>query len=48
MAEETTTDAPVETGATINDIPVDDQGMAIAQPEETEQAEAVAEVNEEE
>jgi hypothetical protein len=48
MAEETTTEAPVETGATINDIPVDDQGMAIAEPEETEEAPAVEETTEEE
>ena len=43
MAEETTTDAPVESGETqhINGIAIDDQGMAVSEPEETEQAEAV-------
>lgn len=49
MEEQTTTNASVDEGAstttTINGIAVDDQGMAVAeteaQPEETEQAEAV-------
>lgn len=47
MAEVTTTDAPIESGATINDIPVDDQGMAVAVPDEEEQAEAVEETTQE-
>lgn len=39
---DTTTDAPVDDGAaTIQGVQVDDQGMAVAQPEETDQAEAV-------
>ena len=43
MDEETTTDAPVESGAVehINGIAIDAQGMAIAEPEEAEPAEAV-------
>lgn len=43
MAEETTTDAPVEAGEAphVNGIQIDDQGMAVSEPEETEQAEAV-------
>lgn len=39
---DTTTDAPVDDGAiTIQGVQVDDQGMAVAQPEDTDQAEAV-------
>ena len=39
--EETTTEAPVDSGVnTIHGIPVDDQGMAVAEPEVTESAEA--------
>ncbi len=45
---DTTTEAPAESGATINDIPVDDQGMAVAEPDETEQAAAVEETTTEE
>lgn len=42
MDEETTTDAPVESGGTtINGIPVDDQGMAVPVLEETEDSAAV-------
>lgn len=39
MAEETTTDAPVESGETqhVNGVAVDDQGMAISEPEENEE-----------
>jgi hypothetical protein len=39
MAEETTTDAPVESGETqhINGIAIDDQGMAISEPEDNEE-----------
>jgi hypothetical protein len=40
MQEETTTDAPVETGGSIQGVQVNDQGQP--QPEQTEQAEAVA------
>ena len=48
MDEETTTNAPVESGETqhINGIEIDDQGMAVSQPEEAEQAEAVETTNE--
>lgn len=50
MDEGTTTDAAVSTGATIQGIPVDDQGRAIpdtvAQPEEPAPAEAVQETTE--
>lgn len=44
MEETTTTNEPVETGETqsINGIPIDDQGMAISQPEEQEQSSAAA------
>lgn len=42
MDEATTTDAPVESGGTtIQGVQVDDQGMAVSQPEQTEQAAAV-------
>ena len=43
MDDVTTTEAPVESGATqnIDGIAIDDQGMAIAEPEGAEQAEAV-------
>ena len=43
MDEETTTEAPVESGAiqNINGIAIDEQGMAIAEPETAEPAEAV-------
>ena len=41
MADETTTEATVDAGATINGVQVDDNGTAVVQPEETEQAEAV-------
>jgi len=43
MEETTTTNAPVDTGdvQTISGIPVDNQGQAISEPEETESAEAV-------
>lgn len=40
MEEQTTIEAPVESGGNINGIQVDDQGMAIPQPETTEPAEA--------
>jgi hypothetical protein len=44
MEEATTTEAPVESGGQhINGIAIDDQGMAVPQPEETESAEAVQE-----
>jgi hypothetical protein len=47
MDEETTTDAPVESGGQhVNGIAIDDQGMAVPQPEETESAEAVQETTE--
>ena len=48
MDEVTTTDAPVESGEVqnINGIAIDDQGMAISEPEETEQAEAVQQTTE--
>jgi hypothetical protein len=48
MSDVTTTEAPVESGEVqqINGIAIDDQGMAISQPEETEQAEAVEETTE--
>lgn len=44
MEENTTTNAPVDDGGvqTIQGIPVDDQGQAVPQPEDTEPAEAVA------
>lgn len=42
MEEQTTTDAPVvDGGQHINGVAIDDQGMAIPQPEATETAEAV-------
>jgi hypothetical protein len=42
MDEVTTTEAPVESGGQhINGIAIDDQGMAVPQPEEAESAEAV-------
>jgi hypothetical protein len=41
MEDTTTTDTPVDSGAIINGIQVDDQGMAVAQPEDTEPVEAV-------
>lgn len=41
MEENTTTNAPVADGATIDGVSVDSQGQAVAQPETTEQAEAV-------
>lgn len=42
MAEETTTDAPVESGgASINGVAIDDQGMAVPVPEEAEESTAV-------
>jgi len=51
MDEETTTDAPVESGEvqTINGIAIDDQGMAVtaSEPDETEQATAVEQTTEE-
>lgn len=40
MDNDTTTEAPVESGATIQGVQVDDQGQAVAEPTETEQAEA--------
>lgn len=44
---ETTTEAPEATGGdVINGVQVDDQGMAVPQPEATEQAEAVTETTE--
>lgn len=48
MDEETTTNAPVESGETqhIGGVAIDDQGMAVSQPEEAEQAEAVETTNE--
>lgn len=48
MDEETTTDAPVDTGENqvIQGIQVDNQGQALSEPEETEQAEAVETTNE--
>lgn len=47
MAEETTTEAPAETGEqTIQGVTVDDQGMAVSEPETTEPAEAVQETTE--
>lgn len=48
MEEQTTTNAPVETGGpTIQGVQVDDQGQAVSQPESTEPAEAVATTTEE-
>lgn len=49
MDEQTTTEVPVETGGSqqVNGIPVDDQGQALPEPEETETTEAVAETTEE-
>lgn len=41
MAEETTTEATEDAGATIQGVQVDDQGTAVAQPEESDKAEAV-------
>lgn len=41
MEDTTTTDTPVDSGAHINGIQVDDQGMAVAEPEDTEPVEAV-------
>jgi len=48
MDGEATTEAPVESGAvqSVNGIAIDDQGMAIAEPEETESAEAVTTTSE--
>jgi len=50
MDDETTTDAPVESGEvqTINGVAIDDQGMAVtaSEPEDTEQAEAVEQTTE--
>jgi plasmid maintenance system antidote protein VapI len=47
MEAETTTEATVEAGGQhIDGIAIDDQGMALPQPEETEQAEAVQTTNE--
>jgi hypothetical protein len=43
MDEQTTTNAPVSEGATIDGVSVDSQGQAVAQPETTETAEAVKE-----
>lgn len=40
MDESTTTEAPVESGASIQGIPIDDQGNAIAEPKATEPTEA--------
>jgi len=40
MDESTTTEAPVESGATIQGVQVDDQGQAVAQPKETGTTEA--------
>lgn len=43
MEEDTTTNAPVDDGATtIQGVQVDDQGQAVAQPDAAESAEAVA------
>lgn len=43
MEDQTTTNESVDTGETqsVNGIPIDDQGMAISEPEETEQTSAV-------
>lgn len=47
MDEETTTDATVESGEqTIQGVAVDDQGMAISQPDEADEAEAGHETTE--
>lgn len=47
MDEETTTDAPAETGGqTIHGVQVDDQGMAVPEPETEDQAEAGQETTE--
>lgn len=47
METDTTTEAPVESGGqSINGIAIDDQGMAVPEPEETEQATAVEETSE--
>jgi plasmid maintenance system antidote protein VapI len=47
MEDGTTTDAPVESGAqSIQGVQVDDQGTAVAQPEQTEPAPAVEETTE--
>lgn len=48
MDDKTTTDAPVDNGGQqhINGVAIDDQGMAIPQPEETEQTSAVEETTE--
>lgn len=49
MSDQTTTEAPVDAGGTqhVNGIAIDDQGMAVPQPDETDQAEAVEETTEE-
>lgn len=48
MDEQTTTEAPVaDGGQVIQGVAVDDQGLAIPQPEETETAKAVEETSEE-
>jgi uncharacterized protein YbaP (TraB family) len=48
MEETTTTNAPVDTGEvqTIQGIAIDDQGQAISQPEDTDQAQAAVETTE--
>lgn len=48
MDEQTTTEVPVENGGSqqINGIAVDDQGLALSQPEPTESTEAVPETSE--
>jgi len=45
MEETTTTNEPVDAGEvqSVQGVPIDDQGMAISQPEEAEQTSAVAE-----
>lgn len=46
MDEQTTTDAPVDTGGNINGVAVDSEGRAVPEPEKTEPAAAVEETTE--
>lgn len=48
MDEQTTTDAPVDAGGSVQGVAVDSDGRALPQPEETEQAPAAQETTEEE
>jgi len=47
MDEQTTTDTPVETGATIQGVQVNEQGQAVAEPETTETVTADVQTTEE-